>query len=168
MRRFDAWRQLAALALLWCGSLAGALAQMPTQPLMRLIDVVEVDDHDGQVDINVSFNCSMRYLTHFPSSRGREVIVTLQALPDCGLGPFSRILPEVPPISGATHIVSSVRLESNAPGQVILTVSLAADTQFVLGQGIDPHGLRIRLLRPPRAPRGSSSAVPPMRSATTP
>ena len=151
MRRFDAWRQLAALALLWCGSLAGALAQMPTQPLMRLIDVVEVDDHDGQVDINVSFNCSMRYLTHFPSSRGREVIVTLQALPDCGLGPFSRILPEVPPISGATHIVSSVRLESNAPGQVILTVSLAADTQFVLGQGIDPHGLRIRLLRPPRA-----------------
>jgi tetratricopeptide (TPR) repeat protein len=149
MRRSDAWRRIAALAIVAWGALIGrpALAQLMGQPLGRLIDVVEVDEHQGQVDITVSFNCSMRYLTHLPASRGRQIIVTLQPLPDCGLGPLSRILAEIPPISGAAHVVSSVRLDSNAPGLVTLTVGLAADEQFVLGQGVDPHGLRIRLIR---------------------
>jgi tetratricopeptide (TPR) repeat protein len=154
MRRSDTWcRATTAAAIVsWGGLIAGpALAQIPAQPPARLIDVVEVDDHDSQVDITVSFNCSMRYLTHFPATHGRQLIVQLQPLPDCALGPFSRVLSEIPPLSGARHIVSAVRLDSNAPGQVVLTVELASAEQFVLGQGVDPRGLRIRLLRPQRA-----------------
>jgi tetratricopeptide (TPR) repeat protein len=153
MARSDAWRRVAALAVVSWGGLAAdrSLAQIPAQPPSRLIDVVEVDDHDSQVDITVSFNCSMRYVTHFPATRGRELTVQLQPLSDCGLGPFSRVLSEVPPLSGARHIVSAVHLDSTAPGQVALTVELGADEQFVLGQGVDPRGLRIRLLRPQRA-----------------
>lgn len=153
MARSDAWRRVTALAIVSWGALAAgqALAQVPAQAPTRLIDVVEVDDHDSQVDITVSFNCSMRYVTHFPATRGRELTVQLQPLADCGLGPFSRALSEVPPLSGARNVVSAVHLDSSAPGQVVLTVELSADEQFVLGQGVDPRGLRIRLIRPQRA-----------------
>src|SRR5438445_684802 len=34
----------------------------------RLVDIVEVTDHDEQVDISVQFNCSVRYVTHLPAS----------------------------------------------------------------------------------------------------
>ena len=144
---------MATLAIMSWGGLTGgqALAQIPAQPPARLIDVVEVDDHDSQVDITVSFNCSMRYLTHFPATHGSRLSVELQPLADCELGPLSRILSEIPPLSGARQIVSDVRLDSNAPGRVLLTVELAGDEQFVLGQGVDLSGLRIRLLRPQRA-----------------
>ena len=153
MRRSEAWRRAATLAIVSWGTLMGrpALAQLSAQPSGRLVDVVEVDQHESQVDITVSFNCSMRYLTHLPASRGRQIIVTLQPLADCGLGPLARILAEIPPISGARHVLSAVRLDSNAPGLVTLTVELAADEQFVLGQGVDPRGLRIELIRPERA-----------------
>jgi tetratricopeptide (TPR) repeat protein len=153
MRLSDAWRRAAALAILSWGALAGgqASAQVPAQGPARLIDVVEVDDHETQVDITVSFNCSMRYLTHFPATHGRRLTIELQPLADCGVGPLSRILSEIPPLSGARQIVSAVRLDASAPGRVLLTVELAADEPFVLGQGIDLSGLRIRLLRPQRA-----------------
>ncbi len=152
MRRFDLWPRLATLAVMSWSAVAGgqALAQVPVQPPARLIDVIEVDDHDSQVDITVSFACSMRYLTHFPATHGRGLTIELQPLADCALGPLSRILSEIPPLSGARQIVSSVRLDSSGPGRVLLTVELAADEQFVLGQGVDLSGLRIRLLRPQR------------------
>lgn len=152
-RRPDAWRRLATLAVISWGALTGgqALAQIQTvQPSARLIDVVEVDDHDSQVDITVSFACSMRYLTHLPATHGRRLSIELQPLADCGVGPLTRILSEIPPVSGAGKIVSSVRLDASGPGRVLLTVELSADEQFVLGQGIDLSGLRIRLLRPQR------------------
>jgi tetratricopeptide (TPR) repeat protein len=153
MPRSETWRRVATLALLACGGLAGkpAAAQVPVQPPMRLIDVVEVDDRGSHVDITVSFNCSMRYVAHFPANRGRELTVELQPLGDCGLGPLSRVPAEIAPLSGPGHIVSAVRLDSNAPGQVVLTVALASSEQFLLSQGVDPRGLRIRLLRPQRS-----------------
>lgn len=153
MRRSDAWRRLATLAIVSWSGLAGgqAVAQVPVLPPTRLIDVVEVDDHDSQVDITVTFNCAMRYVTHFPATHGRRLTIELQPLADCGLGPVARSLSEIPPLSGATRVVSAVSLDSNAPGRVLLNVELAADEQFVLGQGVDLSGLRIRLLRPQRA-----------------
>ena len=153
MRSSDAWRRVATLAIVSWGGIAGgpALAQVPAQAPTRLIDVVEVDDRDSQVDITVSFNCAMRYVTHFPATHGRRLTVELQPLADCGLSPLSRTLSEIPPLSGARRIVSAVSLDSNVPGRVLLTVELAADEQFVLGQGVDLAGLRIRLLRPQRA-----------------
>ena len=153
MRPSEAWRRLATLAIVSWSGLAGgqAFAQVPVQPSTRLIDVVEVDDHDSHVDITVSFNCAMRYVTHFPATRGRRLTIELQPLADCRLGPVTRTLAEIPPLSGATRILSAVSLDSNAPGRVLLNLELAADEQFVLGQGIDLTGLRIRLLRPQRA-----------------
>ncbi len=153
MRLSERWTRAAALAVVLGGGLTGgsALAQIAAQPPTRLIDVVEVDDHGSQVDITVNFNCSMRYLTHLPAVHGNRLTVELQPLPDCRLGPLQRILAEIPPLSGARQVVSAVHLDSEAPGRVSLTVELAADEQFVLGQGIDLTGLRIRLLRPQRA-----------------
>src|SRR5581483_6883350 len=64
-----------------------ARAQIGTAGPGRLVDIVEVTDHDEQVDITVQFNCSMRYVTHLPASEGSEIRVQLQPFPDCGVAP---------------------------------------------------------------------------------
>src|ERR1700755_3564493 len=66
----------------------------------RLVDIVEVTDHDEQVDITVQFNCSVRYVTHLPASEGSEIRVQLQPFPDCGVAPGVPVASEIPPISG--------------------------------------------------------------------
>ena len=133
---------IAVLAVLLSGR---ALAQISPQPT-RLVDLVEASAHDEQIDLAVQFNCSMRYVTHLPASEGSELRVQLLPLGDCGLSRFAQIDPEVPPVSDDTGTVASARLESEAPGQVTLLLAFRATQQFVIAQGTDPRGLRIRLL----------------------
>ena len=73
MARSNTRRQRCALALGWMSALlaGSALAQTGLQP-QRLVDVVEVTDHDDPVDLAIQFNCSMRYLTHVPASEGAD------------------------------------------------------------------------------------------------
>jgi tetratricopeptide (TPR) repeat protein len=138
---------LAILAQLLSGA---ARAQVSTGTPDRLVDLVEVTAHEEQIDLAVQFNCSMRYVTHLPASEGSEVRIQLLPMGDCGTNPFSQVVPEVPPVSDATGILVSARLESEAPGQVTLLLAFRAVEQFVIAQGTDPHGLRIRLLKQAR------------------
>jgi tetratricopeptide (TPR) repeat protein len=133
---------IAVLAVLLSGR---ALAQISPQPT-RLVDLMEVSAHEEQIDLAVQFNCSMRYVTHIPASEGSELRVQLLPLGDCGLSPLAQIVPEVPPVSDETGTVVSARLESEAPGQVSLLLGFRSIQQFVIAQGTDPRGLRIRLL----------------------
>src|ERR1700730_2889739 len=143
-------RQAIAAVALLADLLSGrALAQISPQPT-RLVDVVEVSAHEEQIDLAVQFNCSMRYVTHLPASEGSEVRIQLLPMGDCGTNPFSQVVPEVPPVSDETGILVSARLESEAPGQVTLLLGFRAVEQFVIAQGTDPHGLRIRLLKQAR------------------
>ena len=66
-----------------------ASAQMSTTP-QRLVDVIEVSDREGQVDLTVVFNCSMRFVTNLPASEGSEVHIQLVPLSDCGVSPFGQ------------------------------------------------------------------------------
>jgi len=135
------------LALLGAGI---ASAQMPTGP-QRLVDVIEVSDRDGQVDLTVVFNCSMRFVTNLPASEGSEVHIQLVPLADCGVNPFGQIPSEIPSLSGGAGIVTAARVESLAPGQITLTLSFKKTERFVLAQGVDPRGLRVRLVDHTRA-----------------
>lgn len=114
----------------------------------RFVDIVEVTDHDEQVDINVQFNCSVRYITHLPASEGAEVRVQLQPLADCRVAPGMPVASEIPPLSGGGGIVAAVRVDGDVPGQITLVFDFKKSEQFVIAQGVDPHGLRLRLLRP--------------------
>ncbi len=123
-----------------------ALGQRGFAAPTRLIDVVEVTDHDDQVDIVVQFNCSMRYITHLPASEGSELRVQLQPLPDCGIAPGSQILSDTPPLSGGANIVSAVRVDGDVPGQMTLLFDFKKIERFVVAQGVDPRGLHLRLI----------------------
>jgi tetratricopeptide (TPR) repeat protein len=118
----------------------------PSQP-SRLVDLVEVTAREEQTDIVIQFNCSMRYVTHLPATEGIELRVQMLPSADCGLSPLSQIVPEVPPVSDDSGIVQSARLESDAPGQVSLLIGFRVVQQYVIAQGADPRGLRIRLLK---------------------
>jgi tetratricopeptide (TPR) repeat protein len=114
----------------------------------RLVDIVEVTDHDDQVDITVQFNCSVRYVTHLPASEGSEIRVQLQPFPDCGVRPGVPVASEIPPISGGGGLVTAVRVDSDVPGQITLVFTLRKSEQFVIAQGVDPRGLRLRIIKP--------------------
>ncbi len=145
-------RSVAAAAAALAALLPGAsLAQMSMGQPSRLVDLVEATARDEQIDIVVQFNCSMRYVTHLPATEGSELRVQLLPSGDCGLSPLAQIVPEVPPVSDEAGIVQSARLESEAPGQVSLLLGFRSVQQYVIAQGADPRGLRIRLLKQSRA-----------------
>ena len=131
---------LAALA----AGVAGA--QMPGSAPVRLVDVIEVSERGDQVDVMLVFNCSMRFLTNMPANEGREVHIQLVPLADCRVNPFNQIPSEIPPLSGGAGIVSAARLDSLAPGQITVSLNFLRNERFVLAQGVDPRGLRLRLV----------------------
>jgi tetratricopeptide (TPR) repeat protein len=147
-RSSGAARRLHRLLLLGAVLIAGAptLAQVIGAAPLRLVSVIDVSEHDSQVDLTMVFNCSMRFVSNLPASEGREVRIQLAPLPDCGLGPLALVATETPPVLGGAGIVRSTRLEAIAPGQVTLTIAFHASEQFVLAQGADPHALRLRLI----------------------
>ena len=122
----------------------GALAQIPAGP-NRLVDVIQVDDHENQVDVTMVFNCSMRFVTNVPANEGREVRIQFMPLADCRVNPFEQIPAEIPPLSGGNNIVTGASVESLGPGQITLTLTFAKKERFVVAQGVDPRGLRLRL-----------------------
>jgi len=148
MQRLSIKRWLCRLALASLAALgaAGAFAQTPLAGVRRLVDVIEVNDHEDQVDLTMVFNCSMRYVTSLPASEGKEVHIQLAPLADCGVSPMSQIASETPPVSGGSSIVTAARVESMAPGQITLTLGFKKNERYVLAQGVDPRGLRLRLI----------------------
>ena len=147
-RSSSAARRLYALLLLCAALLAGspAPAQVRGAGPNRLVSVIDVSEHEDQVDLTMVFNCSMRFVSNLPASEGKEVRIQLGPLPDCGLSPLALVATETPPILGGAGIVRSTRMEGIAPGQVTLTISFIKSEQFVIAQGADPHGLRLRLI----------------------
>src|SRR5258707_5386208 len=145
-RRTHCLTRYCAALLVALVAAASATAQPLTSGPGRFIDLVEVNDHDDQVDIVVQFTCSLRYLTHQPASEGKELRVQLQPQGDCGVAPGSLIEGELPPVSGGARILEATRIESDVPGQVTLVFSFRNSERFVLAQGVDPHGLRLRLI----------------------
>lgn len=134
---------LAALAVLGASTAAAQFGAAPN----RLVSVIDVSPHDDQVDVTMVFNCSMRFVNTLPASEGRVVRIQLRPLPDCGVSPIALIPSETPSVLGGAGVVSSAQLDSTAPGQVTLTIEFTKNEQFVVAQGADPHGLRLRLLK---------------------
>jgi hypothetical protein len=128
--------------------LAGAAAQAQFAGPVggRFVDIVELNDHDDQADIVVQFNCSLRYITHQPASEGKELRIQLVPQGDCGVAPGAQLLGELPPVSAAGHIIDAVRVDADVPGQLTLSFSFRRAERFVIAQGADPHGLRLRLI----------------------
>ena len=135
---------IASLGVLLTGVAFGQIGAAPGAG--RFVDIVEVTDHEDQVDLTIQFNCSVRYITHLPASEGKEVRVQLQPLADCGVFPGSQIASELPPISGGAGIVTAVRVDGDVPGQITLLFDFKKSERFVIAQGVDPRGLRMRLI----------------------
>ena len=148
MRRSSTDRWLYRIVLIPLAALgaASAFAQFSIRGPARLVNVIEVSDHEDQVDLTMVFNCSMRFVTSLPASEGRQVHIQLAPMPDCGVGPLSQLLAETPPVSGGANIVTAARVDSMAPGQITLTLDFKKSERFVLAQGVDPRGLRLRLI----------------------
>jgi tetratricopeptide (TPR) repeat protein len=151
MRRSSAERRryVAALAATILLAAASAAAQISGAVPGRLVSVIEVAPRDGQVDLTMVFNCSMRFLSNLPASEGRTVRIQLAPLPDCGLSPIALVAAETPPVLGGASWVTTARLESMSPGQLTLTLEFVRSEQFVMAQGADTRTLRLRLLNQP-------------------
>lgn len=125
---------------------------------MRLVEVLDVEQAAEHVTVTLQFNCSLRYLGHTPDREGTELRVRLKPAQDCGGGSGSETSELVPLIDG-DGIVTAARLEQVLPGELALTLSWSKPESFVLAQGADTRGLRIRLLSHPK--RGGRIVVMP-------
>src|SRR5215831_14344280 len=141
VERWLCWLVMGPLAL----AADGACAQISAGP-NRLVDVIQGDEHENQVDVTMVFSCSMRFVTNIPANEGREVRIQFVPLADCRVNPFAQIPAEIPPLSGGANIVTGARVESLGPGQITLILTFAKNERFVIAQGVDPRGLRLRLL----------------------
>lgn len=151
--------QRALIILIALGWISAVSAQVPvlrpgtpvTQTPSRLIDVIDIDEHESQVDITLQFNCSLHYAGHAPAREGSELRLQLRPDHDCGaMGSTlaaSDAPTEIPPISGPRGIVTAARLEASLGGEVTITLTFARPESFVLAQGASPTGMRVRLLR---------------------
>ncbi|HEY4974752.1 MAG TPA: hypothetical protein VII41_14165, partial [Steroidobacteraceae bacterium] len=135
-----------ALAVLSATLTGAALGQTLLPGSTRFIDIIELTDHDDQADIAIQFTCSLRYITHLPQSEGSELRIELRPTADCGVNPAAQIAGELPPLSGGEKIISSARVESDIPGQLTLALSFNRTERFVIAQGADLHGIRVRLI----------------------
>ena len=144
MRSTNTRTVLAAAALLLALGLSPVRAQTPA----RLIDVIDIDEHESQVDVTLQFSCALHYAGHTPASEGPEVQLRLRPDRNCGIpASGASLASEIPPISGPRGILSSARLESSLGGEVTLTLTWSKPESFVLAQGANPTGMRIRLIR---------------------
>jgi len=148
MPRSSAERGRNCLIVLLFAALGAAPVWPQTVPLtpLRLMNVIDVSDHEDQVDLTILFNCSMRFVSAVPANEGQQVHIQMAPLPDCGVTALTQIPPELPPISGGANIVSTARTESLAPGQITLTIDFKKTERYVIAQGVDPRGLRLRLI----------------------
>jgi tetratricopeptide (TPR) repeat protein len=112
----------------------------------RFVDIIELTDHDDQADVSIVFTCSVRYVSHLPISEGRELRIELRPQADCNVNSSAQIAGELPPVSGGEKIIASARVDSVVPGQLSLVLSWRKDERFVIAQGVDPRGLRVRLV----------------------
>ena len=136
-------------ALVLGGTLAwGAVswAQVSGAGPSRIVDIVELTDHDDQADIAVQFNCFVRYITHQPASEGKELRIQLQPQGDCGVSIRTQTIGELPPLSGGANIINNVRVDGDVLGQMTLALSFRKQERFVIAQGGDLRGIRIRLI----------------------
>src|SRR5579859_8171903 len=123
-------RSWVLIALCW---ISAVHAQVPairpaTQAIQapsRLIDVIDIDEHESQVDITLQFNCPLHYAGHTPAREGPELRLQLRPDRNCGTsGPSlatSDTPTEIPHISGPQGIISAARLESSLAGEVTIT-----------------------------------------------
>jgi tetratricopeptide (TPR) repeat protein len=142
----DSWLYRIVMIPLTALGAVSAFGQSSISGPARLVNVIEVSDHEDQVDLTMVFNCSMRFVTSLPASEGRQVHIQLAPMPDCGVSPLSQLLAETPPVSGGANILTAARVDSMAPGQITLTLDFKKSERFVLAQGVDPRGLRLRLI----------------------
>ncbi len=152
MPRSSTERWLRTLALLVLVLLPGTALgqQMRASAPARLVDVIDVNERDDQIDLTMIFNCAMRYVTSLPAGEGPEVHIQLVPLGDCGVNPLAQVPPENPPISGGGDILAAARMESLSFGHITLTLTFRKSERFVLAQGSDLRGLRVRLAHPER------------------
>ncbi|HYM35317.1 MAG TPA: SPOR domain-containing protein [Steroidobacteraceae bacterium] len=148
MRRSNI-RQLfsASLCALFGGLFAANVgAQVSAIGPTRVVEFIDVSELDTHVDINIQFSCSLAYITHAPSSQGGEIRIRLRVGPNCGISPTARIPSELPPVSGGAGIISAATVDSDLPSQLTLTITFKKSEKFVLVQGADTRGLRLRLV----------------------
>ena len=123
-----------------------AQAQFADIRTVRFVDLIELSDHDDQADIAIRFNCSMRYVTHQPAAQGQQLRIQVRPQGDCRVAPGAQLVSELPPLLGGASIINNVRTEADVPGQITLSFSFRKQEHFVIAQGADLRGLRVRLI----------------------
>ena len=130
-------------------TLAAVLAGLSAhaQVSQRIVDIIDASKRDDHVNITIQFSCTMRYIAHSPATSGAETVIRFRPGSDCGLGPISTGLNEIPSVAGTDGLLSNARLEDGAPGEVNLLLQWSKPTTYVVSPTGDQRGFVVRVIQ---------------------
>jgi tetratricopeptide (TPR) repeat protein len=143
-------RLLTSLLLAIC--VIGFITPAWAQRSGRVIDIIDAVAHDDHVNINIQFNCTMRYISHMPANVGTETQIRFRPGPDCGLGAAFSGISDLPSLAGVQDYVKELRVEDGAPGEVNVLLTWQKQSTYVMASTGDQRGFAIRLIFAP--PKG--------------
>jgi len=140
-RRQLSWRLVAA-----------ALAFVPLCAISAVLDDVTVSKQDQGALIEISFSCTVRYMTHFPQETGDELRVRVKPLRACAGDPFATLGREtMRPRNGDLAKLTEVTYEGDTAGGAYLTLYFSQPVEFSVRQGGDFRSITIEVKAEPEA-----------------
>ena len=127
---------------------AAAPAQMMPPRRLRLVDVIERHRSRGPGRPCGALQL-LDALRHASAAqrRARKCASSWQPLGDCGVMPGTQISRRAAAaLRRRATSSTAARVESDVPGQITLTFNFSKSERFVVAQGVDPRGLRLRLI----------------------
>jgi hypothetical protein len=110
----------------------------------KVLQEVDLIQHDAEVVIEVQFSFPMRYRSHFPADHGEELRIRLQPVrvPSSDLDAVPRRESVIPQYAGAAS-VDEVIYEGDIEGGPYLTVRFTRPVSYQVIPGSDYRSMRV-------------------------
>ena len=123
-----------------------AVAGIHSAPPVRdkVLEEVDLVQHDGELVIEVLFSFPMRYRSHFPADHGEELRIRLLPVrvPSSDLDAVPRRESVIPEYAGAAS-VDEVIYEGDIEGGPYLTVRFTRPVRYQVIPGADYRSMRV-------------------------
>jgi hypothetical protein len=132
------------IALLGAGVAQAQIGLSNRSATNQVVEDVDLSVHAGYRDVSLQFTCSLRYLSHLPSSEGDTLRLRLMPQPGCALSNEGL----VPPLlSGVVrNLIAAIDVDQVAINEVQLLIRWRKKEHFLVMPNATDTGLRIRVL----------------------
>ncbi len=133
-------------------ALLGVVLAQAVPAANGLLEDVVVSRSAGRAIIEISFNCTMRYVTHFPQDSGDELRVKVSPVRLCPGDELAvKGTDAEEPRDAELAELTEVIYEGDTPGGPFLTLYFRRAVAFEVSQGSDFRSIKVTVTTEPKA-----------------